>query len=120
MGNVTRSEWQTGCIITRAKQNVTATSISKEDYLRNEVWKGNKQEADNKLSKLIDRFTKKYNHEKLKRMDMGRQETEPKVIWPTENMDIECNEILTLFIANKALHKKNTADKHKIWKTSSQ
>ena len=47
-----------GHIITRAKQQVTATPISMEDYLRNEIGKGNKQQSDNKLSECKDRFAK--------------------------------------------------------------
>ena len=40
------------------QSHVTATPISAEDYLKNEVWKGNKQQSDDKLSKVIDIFPK--------------------------------------------------------------
>ena len=32
---------------------MTVTSISVEDYLKNEVWKGKKQQSDDKVSKDI-------------------------------------------------------------------
>ena len=44
------------CIITRTKRQVRATPILTEDYLRKEMSKASNQQADNKLSILIDNF----------------------------------------------------------------
>ena len=56
----------TGCIITKTKSPVTATPISAEHYLRNEIMKDKKWCTDNKLNKLIGKFATIQNDEKNK------------------------------------------------------
>ena len=51
-------ETKTVCIITRTKWHVTDLPISAENYLRNKMVKVKKQQTDEKLSKLIDKFAK--------------------------------------------------------------
>ena len=72
-----------------------------EDFLRNEVWKGNKQQSDDKLNKLTDRLAKIHDSEQLNKMEMERKATEPKVIQPAENLDTVYNERPTQSTANK-------------------
>ena len=88
--------------ITKSKQHVTATSISLEDYLRNKLQKGNKQQSDDKLIEC--RFTKIHNNEQLNEMERERK-TEPKVTQPTENMNTVSNERPAQSTANKVLKK---------------
>ena len=79
--------------------------ISLEDYLRNEVWKGSKESHD-KLSEHMDRFAKKTSIMTFNRMVIKRKGTEPKVIQPTENVDIVCNEWPMQSTAKKSFNKK--------------
>ena len=55
--------------------------------LRNKVWKSNKEQTDDKLNELIDRFAKIHNNEQLNKIEMERKDTKPKVLQPAENMD---------------------------------
>ena len=57
-----------------------SSPISTEDYLRNEVMKGIKQQTDNKVNKLTEKFGKIHSDAQLNRMEMERKDTEPKVI----------------------------------------
>ena len=52
------------------------------------------------------RFAKIHNDEQVNTTETEREDTEPKVIQPTENMAIVCNERPTLSMANEALNKK--------------
>ena len=85
---------------------MTGTLLPKEDYIINELWKCNIQHSYDKLSKLVDRFSKIYNDKQFNKMKTERKDTETKVTQPTENMDIGNNEIPTHSTANKALNKK--------------
>ena len=49
---------------------MTVTCIIMGNYLRNEVWKGNKQQTDDQLSELIDSFAQKHNNENLNKMNI--------------------------------------------------
>ena len=49
---------------------MTGTPICVEDYLRNEIMKGNKRQTDNKQNKLIDKFNKRHNNEQINKMEM--------------------------------------------------
>ena len=48
------------------KHHMTASLIS-VDYLRNGVMQGNKQQTDDKVSDVLDRFAKLHNDKILKR-----------------------------------------------------
>ena len=80
--------------------------ISTEDYFRNEVMKGNKQQTDDRISQFRGRFAKIHNDKQLNKTEMERKETEPKVIQLTESIGTECNETLPHSTRNKALSKK--------------
>ena len=67
---------RTGHIIPRTKKYVTANPIS-ADYLTNEVIKGNKQQRDNMLNELIDKFAKRNTNEQINKMEMETKDTEP-------------------------------------------
>ena len=79
-----------------------------EDYLRNEFWKSSKQQPDDMLSGLTDRYVKRHNDEQFNKMEIERKDTEAKVKQPTENMDKVCNERPTLSTINKAFKHKRT------------
>ena len=84
---------------------MTATPISTEDYLRNKLMKVNKQQTDNKVNELTDKFTKIHNNEQINKMEMERKYTEPNVKQPAENIDTECNE-KPQSMTNKTMHER--------------
>ena len=55
-----------------------------EDYLRNEIWKGNKEQSDDKPSTLIDGLAKIHNGEQVNKMEMEKKGTELKLIQPNK------------------------------------
>ena len=54
------------------------TPISTEEYLRNDVMKGNKYQTGKKLNELRDRVAKIHNSEQINKMEMDRKATELK------------------------------------------
>ena len=90
----------------RMNHNQSEATCDSHPHIWNEVWKGKRHHSDNKLSEVIDRFSKIHNDEQLRTMEMDSKNTEPKVIPATENMDTVCNERPTQSTANKTLNKK--------------
>ena len=68
-----------------------AIPIYAEDYLMNEIMKGNKQQIDNKPNKLKDKFAKMHSSEQINKIVKERKDTEPKLIEVAENIDKEHN-----------------------------
>ena len=62
---------KTGYIITKTKMHVKATLISAEDYLRKEMSKDNRPQADFKLDELTDCFALLNHHKYLKNLEIN-------------------------------------------------
>ena len=70
---------KTRYILTRTRLHVIAIPISAENYLRNEVMKGQTQQTDDKLSELMDKFEKKIEKEEaLIKMERERERERTK------------------------------------------
>ena len=53
----------------KKKKHVNATTISAEDYLRNEMLKAYQPQASDKFNEVIDHFTYLHRHEQSKVME---------------------------------------------------
>ena len=62
----------TGYTIKRKKRHIKATTISAEDYLRNE--KANQPQTNDKFNKLVDCFAQVHKHEQSNEMQMERKD----------------------------------------------
>ena len=82
---------------------MTATLISAEDYLMNEMMKSNRQQMEDKLSEITERYTRSSNIENSNKIEMWRTDIEIKQ-YIQRNMEMQFKiKIMSQYEVNKPI-----------------